>query len=799
MTREIKKIGVLGSGVMGAQIAGHFANAGLEVLLLDRAPGELTEEEKKKGLSLQCPEVRNRFSQAGIQALKKANPAPLYLPELADRVQLGNFEDDLERLKETDWIIEAVIEDRSIKQDLLKKVDCIRAPGTLVSTNTSGLSVSDLANGMSQDFRSCWFGSHFFNPVRYMKLLELIPTPETRTEIIDRAREFGDRMLGKGVILCSDTPNFVANRIGIFDGMLRFKLLQEYNFTMEEVDAISGKLIGRPKPGRSADMIGLDTVVHVARNLYENVPDDPHRELFQVPDFILKLVQMGRLGDKTGQGIYRKIDKPEGSEIEVTDFDSLSYRPRRKVEFPCLELGQSIDNLGQRLRRLVYETEPACRFLWSLISETLLYSAARIPHTAPDILTVDRAMRWGYNWKLGPFETWDAIGLEQSIDRLQSEGRAIPEPVLKMLSSGHTCFYQHKNGTTCFYDFTSGQYKPVPESPGVLVLSSLKQQQDRVIRKNADASLVDIGDAVLLVEFHSKMNAISDQTREMLDTALEIADKDFQGIVIGNQGEHFSAGANLFFLLMAIEFQYWKEIEQGVKAFQDANMKLKYFHKPVVCAVHGLALGGGCEVPLHAHRVQAAAETYTGLVEVGVGLVPAGGGTKEFLLRNLAGVPAAADAFPFVRRAFETVAMAKVARSALEAMQLGLLRSCDGISIHSDRLLADAKRQVLSMANNTIRRRSPRSDIPVLGEPAMATLKLGIHHMLQGGYISEYDAHLARKLAYIMTGGDLPHGGRVSEQHLLDLEREVFLSLCGEQKTIERIKHVLKTNKPLRN
>lgn len=798
MKRQVKTVAVLGAGVMGAQIAGHFANAGIDALLLDIVPRELTDDERKRGLTLQDREVRTRLARHGVEGLKKAKPAPLYLNESADSIELGNLEDDLGRLAEVDWIIEAVIENLEIKRQLLKRVDEVRKPGTLVSTNTSGIPIHSIAEGLSDDFRAHWFGTHFFNPVRYMKLLEIIPTPETNPGIVERIRDFSDRVLGKGIIVCKNTPNFVANRIGTFDGMLRFELMMKDGYSIEEMDAISGKMIGRPKPGRSADMIGIDTMVHVANNLYDNTPHDERRQVFKLPAFITQMVENRWLGDKNGQGFYKKVKGPEGSQILALDFKTMEYKPKQQVAFVSLDKHKQIEDIGRRLAKLVYEEDRAGRFLWKLVSETLVYSARRIPEIADDILAIDQAMRWGYNWALGPFETWDAIGVEQSVAKMRSEGVSVPENVAKMLARGITSFYQREKGRLFYYDFGSEQYQPAPQPPGTIVLSSLKER-NKVVEKNSDASLIDIGDGVLLVEFHSKMNAIGDQTIAMLRRAVEAAEEGFEGIVVGNQGEHFSVGANLMLFLMAIENRYWQQIDEGVKAFQDANMMLKYAPKPVVCAVHGLALGGGCEVLLHAQRVQAAAETYIGEVEVGVGLVPAGGGTKEFLLRCIDQAPAGADLFPFVRRAFETVAMAKVATSAFEAKKFGFFRDSDGISLNKDRLLEDAKQVVLAMAKSGHQAGKPRTDIPVLGDTAMSTFKLGVHMMRKGNYISEYDAHLATKVAHILTGGGVHHPAKVSEQYLLDLEREAFLSLCGQEKTIERIKHVLMTNKPLRN
>lgn len=802
MTRRIATVAVLGAGTMGAQIAAHLANAGVDSLLLDIVPGELNEEEKTKGLTLKDPAVRNRLAQRGLELALKMKPAAFFIPQNAGRIRIGNFEDDLGQCAGADWILEVVAENIEIKQQLLKKVDAIRKPGTLVSSNTSGLPLATIAAPLSPDFRQHWLGTHFFNPPRYMKLVEIIPTPESRPDAVATLSAFCDEVLGKGVVLCHDTPNFIANRIGTYGMMRTVQVMQEGGYSIEEVDAITGPALGRPKSAsfRTLDLVGLDVFAHVAQNMYINATSDEAREVFAVPPFIQQMLTNRWFGNKAKQGFYKKVKSAHGSEVWALDYASMEYRPKSKTKFPSLEAGKNIDNVGERIRSIVFAKDRAGEFAWKTLSDTLLYTARRIPEIADDIVAVDQAMRWGFNWELGPFELWDAIGVEESVTRMRAEGKTMPPLVEALLSSGRKRFYEKRQGERCYFDLTRRSEKAIETKPGMVFLKPLKERS-KVIKSNAGASLVDLGDGVACVEFHSKMNAIGGDTVQMMQFAVKEADKNFAGLVIGNEAENFSVGANLMMLLIAAQEQEWDEIDLMIRAFQNANMALRYSSKPVVVAPFGMTLGGGCEVTLHGDRVCAAAETYIGLVEVGVGLIPGGGGTKEFLIRQVdrAGAGDDVDLFPFVKPAFETIGMAKVATSAREAQQFGFLRPNDRIVMNRERLIAEAKQTVLEMSRGGYRPSKPRTDIPVLGNSAFATMKLGLFLMQQAGYISEYDLKVGAKLSYVLSGGELSSKQKVSEQYLLDLEREAFLSLCGERKTLERIQHTLKTGKPLRN
>ena len=787
---------------MGSQIAAHLANAGIECVLLDMIPAELEADEKSRGLTREDPAVRNRLARRGLEMALKMKPASFFLPENATRVRTGNFEDDLGWCAEVDWIIEAVAENLDIKQQLLRRVEAVRRPGTLVSSNTSGLSVATIAAPFSEEFRQHWSGTHFFNPPRYMKLLELIPTPETKPEVIEILAAFCDRVLGKGVVRCHDTPAFIANRIGTYGMMRTVQVMIEEDYRIEEVDAITGTALGRPKSAsfRTLDLVGLDVFAHVAQNMFINATEDEARETFVLPRFVQQMLINRWFGDKAKQGFYKKKKSAEGDEVLALDYKTMQYVPRLKVKFDSIEASKAIEDVGERLRSVVYAKDRAGTFIWKTLSDTLLYSARRIPEITDDIVSVDNALRWGFNWELGPFEVWDAIGVEESVSRMKAEGKKIPPLVESLLSSGRPRFYDNRQGQRSYFDLASQSQKPVLEKAGLLLLRSLKDRS-QVIRTNPGATLLDLGDGVACVEFHSKMNAIGGDTVLMIQNALREVEQNFMGLVVGNQGENFSVGANLMMLLLAAQEAEWEEIDLMVRAFQNANMALRYSTKPVVVAPFGMTLGGGCEVTLHADRVCASAETYIGLVEVGVGLVPAGGGTKEFLIRHVdrAGRSEDVDLFPFVKQVFETIGMAKVATSAGEAQQMGFLRSSDRIVMNRDRLIAEAKQAVLEMAREGYIPAKPRTDVPVLGNSALTTLKLGLYLMHQSGYISEHDVKVATRLATILCGGGLSSKQKVSEQYLLDLEREAFLSLSSERKTLERIQHTLKTGKPLRN
>lgn len=801
MEKKIKKVAVLGAGVMGAAIAAHFANVGVPSILLDIVPNKLTPEEEKKGLTLNDPVVRNRLATLGKQNLLRARPAALAIPELASLIEVGNFSDHLERLVEVDWIIEAVVENLKIKQGLFHQVAAVRRPGTIVSTNTSGIPIKDICAGMDLEFKQHFLGTHFFNPPRYMKLLEIIPLPETKPEVIKLIADFGERILGKGIVYAKDTPNFIANRIGIFGMLYLIKTMMEKGYSIEEVDAITGPAMGRPKSAsfRTTDLVGLDTFAHVAKNLYDNVPHDEKREIFKIPDFIQKMIERQWLGDKTGQGFYKQVKTGEGKELLVLDLQTLEYRPSAKVKYPSLEAAKASPDAGSKIKTLIYAEDRAGQFAWEVISESLLYAASKIPEIADDIYNVDNALKWGFNWELGPFETWDAIGVKESVARMKKEGKSIPPLVEKLLAQGQESFYVRRHGQIFFFDLQLGDYKKVPENPRLILLPALKEQ-NKVVQTNAGASLIDLGDGVACLEFHTYMNALGPEIIEMIHESLRLVAKDFLGLVIGNHAQNFSVGANLLLLAAEIMKGNWAGIEASVKALQDATMAMKYFEKPIVAAPHGLTLGGGCEICLASHRMRAALETYMGQVEIGVGLLPGAGGNKEVYLRCIEGIPEGVnpDLLPFLRKAFETIAMAKVSTSGEEARKLGFLRSTDKITANVDHLLFDAKQTVLAMVQEGFRPPRPRL-IPVAGDGGRAALKYMANTMRQGGFITEYEEYMAGKLAYILTGGDVLSGALVTEQHMLDIEREAFLSLCGEKKTQERISHMLKTNKPLRN
>ncbi len=789
---------------MGAQIAAHLANAGLPVLLLDIPPRELTAAEQAKGLTLETKAVRNRIAQAGLDAARKAKPAAFMTADRAALVSVGNFDDDMARLQDCDLIIEAVVENLEIKRKLYARVDAARRPGSVVASNTSGIPIREIADGRSEDFRAHFLGMHFFNPPRYLHLVELIGTEWTKPEVACSVAGFLDQRLGKGVVVAKDRPNFIANRIGTYGALVTIKTMLDAGYSIEEVDRITGPALGRPKSAtfRTFDIVGLDVLLHVTKNLYDAVPEDEERDAFVAPEFLQAMIGRGLLGSKTGGGFYRK-QKGEGAKPEIWTLDhaTLEYRPAQKVKLPALDMAKNVEEVGERIKGLVWGKERVGAFLWQTVSKTLRYAANRIPEIANNVVDVDRAMRWGFGWELGVFETWDAIGVEQSVARMRAEGAAVPANVERMLQAGATSFYKNEQGTRSFFDFDTLAYKPVNEPAGTIILKSVKERT-AVVKKNSGASLIDLGDGVACLEFHSKMNAIGGDTIQMLKTALVEVEKNFIGLVVGNQGANFCVGANLMLMLMSAQDEEWDELDLMVRAFQQATMSLRYSSKPVVVAPFNLTIGGGCEFVVHGDRVRAAAESYIGLVEVGVGIIPAGGGAKEMTVRALDAIPKGmddADPFPFIKRMFETIALAKVSTSAMEARGLQFLTDDDAISMNADRLIADAKQDVLALARAGYVAPQPRTDILALGNPALATLKLGIHQMKRGGFISDHDALIGEKLARILTGGDLDHPTRVSEQHLLDLEREAFLSLAGQRKTQERMAHTLKTGKPLRN
>jgi 3-hydroxyacyl-CoA dehydrogenase len=807
MKRRIEKAVVLGAGTMGARIAAHFANAGLPCILLDIVPPGLPQGA--------LAEARNRIVRAGLDAAKKAKPAAFFTASLAERIAIGNFDDDLARCAEADWIIEVVAENLEIKRNLLARLAQFRKPGAIVTTNTSGLPVHLIAEGMSEEFQQHWAGTHFFNPPRYLKLVELIAGPKTLPAVVETLSEFCDRRLGKGVVVAKDTPNFIANRIGTFSMLNALRLMGVLGMTVEEVDACTGPGIGQPKSAtfRTADIVGLDVLLHVVKNIYETVPNDESREMYRVPALIEEMARRGWLGDKTGQGFYKRIKGEGEREILTLDVNTMEYRPRQKARFVSLETAKTIEDTKERLRTLIgpvlegQKGDKAQQFLWGSLSEACLYAARRVPEISDHIGDLDRAMRWGFGWELGPFELMDAIGVNAFAAGVQKQGRTLPPVVEKLLASGRNSFYESEKGATTVFDIASGAVEKVEEPKGILILKSLKDA-GREAERNSGASLIDLGDGVVCCEFHSKMNAIGSDLIAMIHKGLKRLDADFDAMVIANQAVNFSVGANLMLVLVAAQEQEWDELHLAVKQFQNANLAIKYAPKPVVVAPQGMALGGGCEVALHGARIQAAAESYMGLVEAGVGLIPGGGGSKEMLIR--ANEHAAGredlDLFHALKPVFETLAMAKVGTSAEECRDLGFLRRDDGVSMNRDRLVADAKEVALSLVRNGYnppaanwQEGAQTTQIKVLGEQFLAGAKLAIHMLLRGGYASEHDAHVARKLANILAGGALSAPQLVSEQYILDLEREAFVSLCGEKKTQARIAHTLKTGKPLRN
>ncbi|HYL67968.1 MAG TPA: 3-hydroxyacyl-CoA dehydrogenase NAD-binding domain-containing protein [Candidatus Limnocylindria bacterium] len=807
MKRRIEKVAVLGAGTMGARIAAHLANAGIPCYLLDIVPRELTPAEARKGLTLESPAVRNRIVLAGLEAARKARPAAFFMPETARLVTPGNLEDNLGWCGQVDWIVEAVAENLEIKRSLFSRVEAVRKPGTIVTSNTSGLPIHQISEGRSEDFQQHWAGTHFFNPPRYMKLVELIPGPKTRAEVLDSLTEICDLRLGKGVVVAKDTPNFIANRIGTYSMLNVLRQMQALDMTIEEVDACTGPAIGQPKSAtfRTADIVGLDVLVHVVRNIYENIPNDESREMWHVPAFVEEMMKRGMLGDKAGGGFYKRLKKGGDSEILTLDWKTLEYRPRQKAKFGSIEAGKAVEDTRARLRSLVAPAlegkggDKASQFLWSCLSENCLYAARRVPEIANSIVDVDRAMRWGFAWELGPFEVWDAIGVEKMASALERESKQAPPVVENVLASSKKVFYEYERGNTRYFDLAVNSLQPLPEPPGIIILKSLKDRSG-VVQSNSGASLIDLGDGVVCCEFHSKMNAIGSDLAVMIQAGINRLGTEFEAMVIANQAPNFSVGANVMLLLIGAQEGEWDEIHMGIRQFQRVNMAIKYAPRPVVVAPQGMALGGGCEISLHAARIHAAAEAYIGLVETGIGLIPAGGGTKEMLIRaneNSAG-GVDVDLFHALKPVFENIAMAKVSTSGEEARSLGYLRPSDLIAMNRDRQIADAKETALAMVRAGYHA-PPPTEIRVLGEEFLAGAKLAIHMLVRGEFATEHDAVVARKLAYVLAGGSITAPQTVSEQYILDLEREAFVSLSGERKTQERIAHTLKTGKPLRN
>ncbi|MGI8668632.1 MAG: 3-hydroxyacyl-CoA dehydrogenase/enoyl-CoA hydratase family protein [Aridibacter sp.] len=800
---KVEKAAVLGAGTMGAAIAAHLSNAGIPTLLLDIAPNELTEAEERKGLPLDSYHVRNRIVGEMFDAAKKLKPAPFMLDDNANLIELGNFEDDMEKLKDCDLVIEAVVERLDIKHKIFAEVEKYRKEGSVIGSNTSGIPIKDIAEPFSDDFKSHFLGMHFFNPPRYMKLVEVIPTEWTDGEVACKVHGFMDKRLGKGVVSAKDEPNFIANRVGTFGMMATIHVMLAMGFTPTEVDQMTGKAIGHASSAtfRTSDLVGLDVLAHVNNNLYPAIPDDEDREAFVLPDVVNKMLENKILGDKTNGGFYKKSRDEEGNRVILElDLEMLEYKPQEKTKFASLDAARQAGGKEAGIKQLMWGEDRVGEFLWETTSRTLRYAANRIPEIADTVVEIDNAMKWGFGWSIGVFETWDAIGVKESVERMEKENQSVPENVQKMLDSGAETFYKSEDGKKFYYDLVGGEYKEIPAQDGVIILESVKEKNG-VIKKNAGASLIDLGDGVACLEFHSKMNSIGGDTVQMMNFAFDEVEKNFEGLVIGNQGGNFSAGANIMMVLLAAQEEEWDDINMMIAQFQKAVMRIRYSPKPVVTAPYGLALGGGCEISMHGDKVRAAAETYIGLVEVGVGLLPAGCGTKEMTMRSMDKAKATPDADPlaFLKKTFEMIGMGKVATSAQEAKSWGILRPSDAISMNGDRLIADAKQEVLNLATSGYVQPNERTDILALGEQGQAAFKIALHQMLKGGFISEHDQLIGKKIARVVCGGDLNHTSYVSEQHLLDLEREAFLSLCGEPKTQQRIAGMLKTGKPLRN
>ena len=763
---------------MGSRIAAHFANAGFPVTLLD--------------VVTPAAANRNAAALAGIDAAAKGRPGAFFTASAAGRITPGNFEDDITRLRDCDWIVEAVAEDLEIKRSLLYRIAAVRVPGTILSTNTSGLPLASLAEGFGDEFRSHFLGTHFFNPPRYLHLVEVIPGAATAREVLEFVTGFCDRRLGKGVVPCKDTPNFIANRIGSFFGATIHKLTCQGGYTIAEVDTLTGPLIGLPKSAsyRLMDIVGLDVWQRVTANLHDLVPHDPWRDRYVLPDFMMRMIERGWLGDKRGQGFYRRVKQSGETSIHVIDRETLEYQPVPGVAFDSVAAARKIDDLPRRLRTLSAADDRAGSFLWSLFSDLFLYSASLIPEISDRIVEVDRAMRWGYAHTLGPFELWDALGVEETVLRLHGEGREVPENVRQMLAGGAASFYQEadrgRDPGTRYFDLRNGVYAALEPRPGVLVLADLKRARG-VVQKNASASLIDLDNGVLCLEFHSRMNTIGDDVVSMIRAALDETARNFLALVIANQGEQFSSGLNLQWLLGAAQAGRWEEIEGAAARLQQANLAIKYALRPVVAAPFGSTLGAGCALALHAARIQAFAETSMGFTEAALGLIPAGGGCKELLLR-----------LGSARAAFDLIAAARVSASAAEAGDLGLLRHEDEVTMNPARLPGDAKTAALALAPEWTPG-GPRTDIPVEGTTGFASLKLAVYMAREGNYISGYDAEVGEMLALVLCGGRLSGPSQVTEQYLLDLEREAFLSLCGNPRTQERIAHTLQTGKPMRN
>lgn len=799
--RRIKKVAVIGSGIMGSGIACHFANIGVEVLLLDIVPRELNDKEQAKGLTLNDSVVRNRLVNESLQKALKSKPSPIYHQKFANRITTGNLEDDVAKVKNVDWIIEVVVERLDIKKKVFETLEKYRTPGTLITSNTSGIPIHFMSEGRSEDFQKHFCGTHFFNPARYLKLFEIIPGPKTSQDVLDFLNGYGEQFLGKTSVVAKDTPAFIGNRIGIFGIQSLFHQVKEMGLTVEEVDKLTGPVIGRPKSAtfRTVDVVGLDTLVHVANGLYENCPDDEAHELFKLPDFINTMMDNNWLGSKTGQGFYKKIKGDNGkSEILSLDLETLEYRSKKRASFATLELTKTVDKVIDRFKILVEGKDKAGEFYRKNFAAMFEYVSNRIPEITDELYKIDDAMKAGFGWEHGPFQIWDAIGVEKGIEIMKTEGKAPANWVTDMLASGSSSFYTIKDGATYFYDIPSKKQVEKPGQDAFIILDNIRKSNE--VFKNSGVVIEDLGDGILNCEFQSKMNTIGGDVLAGLNKAVDLAEKDFDGLVVGNQGANFSVGANIGMIFMMAVEQEYDELNMAIKYFQDTMMRMRYSSIPVISAPHGMTLGGGCELSMHADKVVAAAETYIGLVEFGVGVIPGGGGSKEMTLRAQDTFKKGDVELNTLQEYFLTIGMAKVSTSAYEAFDLGILqKGKDVVVVNKDRQIATAKAYAKMLANQGYTKPIQRNDVKVLGKQALGMFLVGTDAMEASHYISEHDRKIANKLAYVMAGGDLSEPTLVSEQYLLDIEREAFLSLCTERKTLERIQHMLKTGKPLRN
>ena len=806
MSLEIKKAAVLGAGVMGAGIAAHLTNAGIECYLLDIIPFELTEDDKKKGLTEKSPAWRNRFAANGLAAVTKSKPASFFSKKNASMVKIGNFEDNLNWLADVDWICEVVVENLKIKQELFAKVEKVVKPTCIVSTNTSGIPIKDISAKFGPALKKRFLGTHFFNPPRYMKLMEIIPGEETEKEVVDYMVKFSEETLGKGVVICKDRPNFVGNRIGVFDLSDCIKIMLEKKMKIDEVDAIVGKALGHPGTAvfGTMDLVGLDVGYHVAKNLYDAVPDDEARDTFKAEPFLEKMIANKWLGNKSKQGYYKKTKDAAGKKVKLMlDIDTMEYVPAGKPKFDSISAAKKLENVADSIKLVFNADDKAGDFTRAYLCKTFIYSANRVGEICDDIMAIDNAMKWGYNNKLGPFEAWDAVGVKEAVEVMKKLKLKVPKKVEEMLKKGCESFYVTKADGKYYYDFEKKGYAKIDANPKIILLPDFKSR-NKIVKENESASLIDIGDGVVCLEFHTKMNSIDEGLNQMLNDSCDIVEKDFEGMVVANHDERaFSAGANVFAVLVAAQKGEWDLLEKSIEALQNGNMKMKYLSKPVVTAPAGLALGGGCEIAMHGARCLPNGETYMGLVEVGVGVLPAGGGCKEILLRVTEGIPdgvveAGLNLQYHMAKAFENIAMAKVATSAMEAMELGYIRKTEAINMNRDQQIYEAKQLVKSLVMAGYKPPRPAL-IPVMGENFRGLADAILMNMRYGNFISDFDLVVSRKVAYVLSGGDCAEGTFVSEQEILDLEREGFLSLMGETKTHERIMHMLTKGKPLRN